>query len=123
MFRYGITNFNLPVEKSIRIILVYCYVSLPKIEKKKVIDAVIKSSVFLSFKLATNVVLSGYASGKITEKVVSSAIIKKLLRYMVGAELTLLSLQGLLYKAGEASDRLNNKSSRIYWDLRTKILI
>lgn len=122
IFKYGIDDYNSPVEKAIRIILVNFYDSLPKKERKKVIDFAINKSVFTSSKLITSAILSQFIARRVSKRIVASYVVKSLLKATMSGEFTLLSMQGLLYKAGKASDKLKNKFPKIYWELRRKNL-
>jgi hypothetical protein len=122
LYKYGIADYNSPIQKAIRIILVNFFEALPDAEKKKVIDAIFKKGVYFGAKFAASIGLSMYVSGEIVERVAKNAVAQQLCKYLGSAELTLLSLQGVLYKAGAASERLEKKFPKIYWELRRKNL-
>jgi hypothetical protein len=118
--KYGIANFNSPVEKAIRIILFHFYENLPKAEKQKVIDAISRKGIYTTSKLATSAILSQIIAFRVTKAIMRGAAIKMLFRVLSSAELTLLSVQGLLYKAGAASDRLRKKYPIIFMQMRNQ---
>ena len=98
IFKYGIADYNSPIEQTIRIILYHFYEFLPPAEKKKVVDAAIHKGLYLGSKAITSMGLSYIVSTRLTKKIVVSEVVKKFVRYAASAELTLLSMQGILYK-------------------------
>lgn len=118
LFRYGVENYNSPIEKSIRIILVNFYKSLSKSDREKVINSATNHGVFVSSKLITSAILSQLIARRVSKRIVTNYIVKSLLKITMSGEFTLLSIQGLLFKAGKASDRLKSKFPKIYWEMR-----
>jgi len=122
MIKYGVSNYNSPIVKAIQIILYNYYESLPDSEKKKIISTTIDKGFFVAGKMVTSITLSQFVADKIAKKIIANSVMKKLFRFTISSEFTLLAMQGLLYKAGAASDRLKKQYPRIYMQLYIKNL-
>ncbi len=114
IYNYGISNYNSPVEKAVRIILYHFYESLPRAEKEKVVDAAKHKGILVTSKTVTSVALSEFVANRLSKKIIDSTIMKMLIKQLVKLEFNIVAMQGLLYKAGAASDRLKSKFPRIY---------
>jgi len=122
IFKYGIADYHSPIEQTIRIILYHFYESLPHAEKKRIVNAAARKGLFLTSKVITSAALSVVVAKFIVKKLGKDVVLKKLLGIIVRAEFNLLAMQGLLYKAGAASDRLRAKFPRIWSELRRRNL-
>ncbi len=122
VIRYGIIKRNSPVEKAIRIILYNFYESLSPSAKEKVIEAAVLKGCFLWGKSISSAGLANYSSEVFIEQLAANSTIKTFLKFTMGATFSLLAMQGLLYKAGAASDRLRAKHPKLYQQLRAKNL-
>lgn len=122
IIKYGVKGFHSPIEKAVRIILFHFYESLPKKQRDKLLDAAIAKGLHVGSKTLTSMGLSYVISTRLTNKIIASEAIKKVFRYTMSVEFTLLSMQGLLYQAGAASDRLQKKFPAIFVEMRNKDL-
>ena len=86
------------------------------------VDAASKKGVFIASKVTASMGLSYYISKELTKKILANAVVKKIFRYTTSAEFTLLSIQGLLYQAGAASDKLQKKFPIIFMEMRSQNL-
>lgn len=122
LYQFGLSTYNSPIEKAVRIILFHFYESLPKTEKEKISNLAVTKGIFMSSKLITSTALSAYVSDKIAKKIIVTDLIKRIFKYVSSVELTLLTMQGILYRAGSASERLRKKFPIIFMEMRNKNL-
>ena len=54
VFKYGIRDYNSPISKAIRIILIHFYESLSVDQKEKIKQALVKKGVYLTSKMITS---------------------------------------------------------------------
>lgn len=73
-------------------------------------------------KLVSSALLSQYFGSEVSKAIARSAIVKFLFRTLPSTEFTLLSAQGILYKASAASGRLQKKYPVIFMEMRNKDL-
>jgi hypothetical protein len=119
---YGIYKFDSPLQKLVRIILFHYYESLSSSDKEVLQEAVGKKMIYLSSRIYTSANLSVEVAARLTSKIVATSAVKSLYRNVTKIEFTLLTAQGLLYKAGAASDRLKAKFPKIWHELMLKDL-
>ena len=119
LYKYSVKERKSVLAKAIKIILWHFYNRLPASEREKVINWAAKKGVVGGTKIATSAILSLKVSDYVAEKIIATTVFKKIYRFMikktVSAEFTLLSIQGLLYKAGAASDRLRKNILLFIW--------
>ena len=118
IFKYGIADYNSPIEQTIRIILYHFYESLPKSQRNKIISAAKHKSIFVTSKVMTSATLSEFVARRLAKKIIGSTVMRILIKQIVKVEFNLVAMQGLLYKAGAASDRLKAKFPRIWFELK-----
>ena len=122
VLRYGIAQRDSPVERAARIILFNFYESLPSAEKKRLIHAAGKKGWFIVGKSSTSLALS-YSAGRLfINHLALKSVTKAVSIFTMSIEFNLLAMQGVLYKAGAASDRLKSQHPRIYSQLKVKDL-
>jgi hypothetical protein len=118
LFKYGIENYNSPLEKTIRIILHDFYQSLSESERDKLKTAGAKKIWYVVGKSSASLGLSYSAGRLILDRLAMQGVVKALFKYTMSIELSLLAMQGVLYKAGAASDRLKAKYPRVWLQLK-----
>lgn len=117
--KYGFIGVKSPIFKLVRIILFHYYETLPENVKHKLFDQSQGQGAYLTTKVAGNYFLSQYVAKFVTKNLVDRAVF---MQYMVKMEFTLLTVQGILYHAGAASERLKKKFPKIYFELRKEHL-
>jgi hypothetical protein len=121
IIKYGL-KYPSPIFRAIKIILSHFYESLSKEDIKKAIEAAAIKGIKVSGKLAVSYSLSVAIARIIEQKVIGSIVYKKMLGYIARMELNLLAMQGILYKAGQASDKLKCQFPKIWLELSAQNL-
>ncbi len=115
---FAVGNYQNPLVQAIEIILRNYYNTLSDEAKNKLYSKAQKFAAHKAGSKAASAALAFVVAKVIAEKIAKTEAVKRLIKSGVKVTGMLLTIQGVIYQAGQASDRLKKMHPRIYYEMK-----